>query len=142
MRLPIKLFFLVSLLVFFLFYSARLYVKSATPDVNYLLPATALEGKMLWQKNNCQACHQFYGLGGYLGPDLTNVYSEKDKGNGYIRAMIKSGSATMPAFTSLSDKEIEQLTEFLRAMDASGKADPRNFTATCSGDIKLKIANE
>ncbi len=37
--------------------------------------APAAAGKLLYQKYNCQACHQIYGLGGYMGPDLTNVYS-------------------------------------------------------------------
>jgi len=40
----------------------------------------ALQGQQLWQQNNCFSCHQIYGLGGYLGPDLTNVYSQRGKG--------------------------------------------------------------
>ncbi|MBK8357424.1 MAG: hypothetical protein IPL13_19205 [Saprospiraceae bacterium] len=36
-------------------------------------------GKLIWQDYNCNACHQIYGLGGYLGPDLTNVYSKEVK---------------------------------------------------------------
>ena len=95
------------------------------------------EGRLVWQKYNCQACHQLYGLGGYLGPDLTNVYSKEGKGEVYIRAMIASGTAQMPYF-SLNENEYNQLVEFLKMTDASGTADPRNFKIEMSGMTSKK----
>ena len=63
-------------------------------------------GKMIWQQYNCTACHQVYGLGGYLGPDLTNTFSLK--GPEYIAAFLKSGTVTMPDF-HLKENEIDAL---------------------------------
>lgn len=78
-----------------------------------------------------------YGLGGYLGPDLTNVISVKGKNNNYILAIIKSGSIQMPSF-NLSDVEKINLIEFLKSTDASGKADPRSFDSQFTGMISNK----
>ncbi len=36
------------------------------------LSINAIKGKQIWLQNNCQTCHQIYGFGGFLGPDLTN----------------------------------------------------------------------
>ena len=91
--------------------------------------------KLVWQKYNCQSCHQLYGLGGYLGPDLTDVYSTPGKGKDYIKAMLSSGIKQMPAF-HLSDQEFNQLTAFLKSVDESGNSDPRKFTQLKSGMIE------
>ncbi|MBX7204303.1 MAG: cytochrome c [Bacteroidia bacterium] len=137
MRFTVKIGILLFLVCSFVMYSFHLYTSNHSLKKTALLGDAALEGKIIWQQNNCQSCHQFYGLGGYLGPDLTNVYSTKDNGTGYIGIMIKNGTKTMPAF-KMTETEIEKVTEFLRCMDQSGKADPRNFKATVSGDIKCK----
>ena len=90
------------------------------------------EGKMLWQQHNCNACHQVYGLGGYLGPDLTNVYSIK--GPAYIRAFLQNGTVIMPNF-QLTEQETVALLAFLQDIDASGKSDPRTFIINNNGTI-------
>lgn len=92
-------------------------------------------GKMIWQERNCSACHQLYGLGGFLGPDLTNVYSATGKGPLYIKVFVRSGTTVMPSF-DLSDKELEHLAAFLAHVDASGKADPKTFKRNVSGTIE------
>ena len=50
------------------------------------LSKKAINGENIWLKNNCNSCHQLYGLGGYLGPDLTNIYSTKGKGEAGYRS--------------------------------------------------------
>ena len=96
MKIRVKLVFALLCLAFVI-YSLSIYLVpirkhlSSKPDA-YL----ASEGRLVWQNYNCEACHQLYGLGGYLGPDLTNVYSCIGKGPVYIKAMIKSGTGTMP----------------------------------------------
>ena len=76
-------------------------------------------GWMLWQEKNCQSCHQMYGLGGYMGPDLTNVSSEK--GAEYMKGFIKNGTAKMPNF-KLEDQQVADLISFLAWVDKSGKS--------------------
>lgn len=77
----------------------------------------ALQGQRLWQRYNCNSCHQLYGLGGYLGPDLTNEMSRRRPD--FVKAMINAGSGSMPAF-QLSAPDQDALLEFLRAVDATG----------------------
>ncbi len=109
------------------------YIYSALPNQKGTLSVEADEGKSLWQKHNCTACHQVYGLGGYLGPDLTNVFSEKGEGN--IRAFLKIGNPTMPAY-DLSEGETRSLLAYLKHIDETGIADPRSFTIKMNGTIK------
>jgi len=76
----------------------------------------ALQGETLWLKNNCNACHQIYGLGGYLGPDVTNVYSTEGKGEPYIKIILNSGIQSMPLF-SFNEAEKEQFVQFFKEVD-------------------------
>ncbi|MBS1647584.1 MAG: cytochrome c [Bacteroidetes bacterium] len=96
---------------------------------------TAAQGRLVWQKYNCQSCHQLYSLGGYLGPDLTNVISQPKKGEALVRTMVKTGIKQMPAFT-ISEMEMSQLVEFLKSVDASGNADLRKFRKDNLGMIE------
>jgi nitric oxide reductase subunit C len=120
-----------SLVAAFLFYSFHLYSSLPVPDKR--VTEEASKGKLVWQQYNCNACHQVYGLGGYLGPDLTNTYSLK--GSAYIKAFLQSGTATMPNF-HLDVQEISALVAYLQNIDASGKADPRTFTINTNGTIE------
>lgn len=133
---PIYIF--VVLCTAFLIYSFTIYLVPSNKigDESYNGEA-ASEGRLIWQKYNCQSCHQLYGLGGYLGPDLTNVYSAKGKGQIFIKAIVRSGTAQMPAFY-LNPEEEENLLHFLRSTDASGVADPRNFEVLNTGMIERK----
>jgi nitric oxide reductase subunit C len=120
----------IVLCISFLSYSTNLYYHQ--PQVQSSLN-NADEGKLIWQKYNCGACHQLYGLGGYLGPDLTNVYSRK--GVPQIHAFLRTGSTIMPDF-KLSELEIDNLTSFLATVDASGNSDPRLFKKNLDGTIE------
>ncbi len=117
----------IALCTLFLIYSASIYIQPVFNKKEKIFhPKIVGEGKLVWQKYNCQSCHQLYGLGGYLGPDLTNIYSQPEKGELVIRAMLKSGTRQMPSF-ELKEEEILVLLEFLKSADASGSADPRVF---------------
>lgn len=91
----------------------------------------AVQGRMVWQKHNCHVCHQLYGLGGFLGPDLTNV---SEKGFFYVDAFLKNGANSMPEF-SLSEEETRQLFEFLKSTNASGNAAPASYKIHWDGMI-------
>lgn len=126
-----KIIVITVLPAVFLCYSFYLY--SALPVKNYPLNKEADSGKLIWQKYNCNACHQVYGLGGYLGPDVTNTYSIK--GAAYIQAFLKSGTTIMPDL-HLTEREIKDLTAFLKTIDASGKSDPKTFILNYDGTIE------
>ncbi len=93
---------------------------------------TARHGQQLYQDNNCVACHQFYGLGGYMGPDLTNVIS--NRGEPYARAFITAGSVRMPNF-GLSTAEIDALLTFLTFVDQTGTYPPENYSVSWIGSV-------
>lgn len=127
--------FAVIALLLTAFIGYSLYLYAALPVKVVSVNNEADRGKLSWQKYNCNACHQVYGLGGYMGPDLTNVYSAK--GSAYIQAFLKNGTTTMPNFR-LSGREITELTAFLESIDASGKSDPKTFTLKYDGTIEQK----
>ena len=105
------------------------------------LSSEAARGQKLWQENNCFSCHQFYGLGGYLGPDLTNIYSAPGKGPEYIKAMLNSGVKSMPEF-NFSNAEKHAITAYLKEIDQTG--DYPNHTAEFdyTGWVKIDQKNE
>jgi len=100
---------------------------------------SAIAGEQLYQDYNCASCHQLYGLGGYLGPDLTNVISTPGKGPVYVNAFINSGISAMPKF-DLSEKERNQIVAFLTSVDETGIYPNKNATFSKTGwvDIEYK----
>jgi len=134
----IRLIVFIMLCISFTGYTFTIYIKPLEiKEEAGFNKEEAIEGRLVWQKYNCQSCHQLYGLGGYLGPDLTNVYSHPLKGESLIRALLKTGIAQMPAF-DMSEKEIHDLIEFMKSTDASGIADPRTFKISPDGMIHGK----
>jgi len=128
-----KVLIAASLTTAFLCYSFYLY--SSLPVHETAFTSTIDRGKDLWQQHNCTACHQVYGLGGFLGPDLTNVYTQR--GPEYITAFLKNGNLTMPAY-QMSDQDIQAMLAYLRHIDQSGISDPRSFKTNYDGTIEQK----
>lgn len=126
----IKVVTFCSLIAAFLLYSFTLYSTSA--ENQEPMPALAAQGKIIWQEKNCTACHQIYGLGGHLGPDLTNV--TKTRSPEYIKAFLTSGTQVMPNF-HLSEEEKEALVSYLTAVNKAGNGDPRSFKLHVDGTI-------
>ncbi len=89
-----------------------------------------------WQEKNCQSCHQIYGLGGYLGPDLTNAASAPGKGENYMKVFIQFGTGKMPNF-HLSDSETNNVVAFLKWVDKSGKNTVPKENVTWTGNYNL-----
>lgn len=131
MRIKVIHIFLLLCSLFLLF-SFNIYLQPRTENKNTTERMSA--GHLVWQKYNCQSCHQLYGLGGYLGPDLTNLFSDSVAAVQKLRAMTRSGVKQMPAFP-ITDKELEEITAFLKYVDETGKADPRSFHTYTTGMI-------
>lgn len=131
LKLPAIIFLLAS----FIIYSGFVYTLGTEKNNSVPLTEAVTKGKMLWQEKNCTACHQFYGLGGYLGPDLTNVISTDGKGEFYAEAFLRSGSQVMPNY-HFNDDEVKSLVAFLKYVDASGKFPVRDFNLTYYGTVE------
>ena len=126
-------FIYTVLSIAFVVFSGFVYTQ-AVPENNTIVSPEAVHGKMLWQQHNCSSCHQLYGLGGYLGPDLTNTISTKGKGRDYAAAIMKNGTQVMPDF-HLNDTEIEALLAFLEQADKSGNGRVHSYKIGLDGTI-------
>lgn len=125
---------LATLCVAFVLYTAYVYSAGTWLPVDRPLDRGTVNGMALFQEKNCVACHQFYGLGGYMGPDLTNVISAPDKGPDYARAFIESGSDRMPDF-GLDEAQVDDLVRFLEFVDASGNYRPEGAEISWNGSV-------
>jgi nitric oxide reductase subunit C len=79
-----------------------------------------VQGKKVWEDNNCVGCHTLLGEGAYFAPELGNVYVRFGKSTEAIKAFIKSrppagipGRRSMPQF-NLSDEDLEAVAQFLK----------------------------
>lgn len=92
-------------------------------------PLTDLErrGLAVWRGNNCQACHQIYGFGGFLGPDLTNRVTDATP-DAEFRTVLEEGARPMPAF-QMAAADQEAVLAFLRAVDRTGQSQPAPLAA-------------
>ena len=86
------------------------------------LSAQAAEGQRLWRRHNCQSCHQIYGFGGFLGPDLTNAAATLTEAR--VDLILTAGSGLMPAF-GLPAENRAALLRFLTELDRTGVSQPR-----------------
>ncbi|MFV0304061.1 MAG: c-type cytochrome [Moheibacter sp.] len=112
-------------------YALPEYSSSKEKEVNESDTDIAV-GKQIWQDNNCHTCHQLYGLGGYLGPDLTNVVAKEGYTPKHIKSIVKNGIFQMPAF-DLTEQELDELVKFLNEANRSGSAHPNDYSPTILG---------
>lgn len=130
-----KYFFVLLLMIsVFLFYNFILYTSKDDYGTIHL-SEKALQGETIWLKNNCNSCHQFYGLGGYLGPDLTNIYSKRDEAN--IKAMLNSGVNSMPKF-NFKENDKEALIQFFKEVDQTGYYPNQKAGIEYNGWVEIK----
>lgn len=114
----------------FIVYSSQIYTSGTYNSHATPMSDEARYGQQVYQDNNCIACHQFYGLGGYMGPDLTNVMSKR--GEAYSRAFITAGTARMPNF-ELNEAEVTALIAYLGFVDQTGTYPPENYDVQWTG---------
>jgi nitric oxide reductase subunit C len=122
------------LLVLLIPYNYLVYTRWTAVDLREKISNDAASGKQVWQKYNCISCHQLYGLGGYMGPDLTNVIS--GKGVAYTKALIQMGTGRMPAF-EMSETERLALIAFLTEVDQSGHYPLKHYETHPDGTVNI-----
>ncbi len=115
-----KLLIFTGLFTTYVIYSFIVYTRGTESSI---LPAgkqaeQMIAGKNLFQKHNCISCHQLYGLGGYIGPELTSAWSDPQRGELYMRAFLQAGGRTMPNF-HFSKEEVDAIIQYLRYVDST-----------------------
>ncbi|MGI9204430.1 MAG: c-type cytochrome [Woeseiaceae bacterium] len=120
----------------FIFYSAYVYTAGTEAAHIPQMSDEARRGQHVFQKYNCVACHQFYGLGGYMGPDLTNVISKYGAAGETVAAtFIASGTATMPNL-GLEPTEVQDVVAYLSFVNTTGTYPPKNYEVTWYGTVR------
>lgn len=116
----IKIAAFVTLFVAYLVYSIVVYTKGTEKNIVVTAEEQIMikNGSHLFQQYNCTACHQLYGLGGYLGPELTTAYSDPARGELFMKAFLKAGGPRMPNY-HFNEEEINALISFLKHVDES-----------------------
>ncbi len=82
------------------------------------LSEQAAAGRDVWLRNNCQSCHQIYGFGGFLGPDLTNATERLTAAR--VDTVLTVGAGQMPAF-HLNGTDRRAIEAFLAEVHATGR---------------------
>lgn len=90
----------------------------------------AVAGQRLWQERTCISCHALYGLGGHLGPDLTNAVTRL--GEDGARFILHNGAGRMPP-QPLTPEEEGRLIAYLRYVDSTGVYPTGSFPAYSFG---------
>jgi PQQ-dependent dehydrogenase (methanol/ethanol family) len=88
--------------------------------------------------SHCAACHGEDGHGGQLGPNIVDVANPRATSVQAVHNLIRSGipSAGMPAFTTLSDAEVDSIAAYVMSFKASASSAPANVhQAPVPGDI-------
>lgn len=124
------------LILLFLWQTAATYTSATeVMSSSAVFNARAVHGQQLYRELNCTACHQFYGLGGYMGPDLTNVLRTENKGAEYARGILLHGTQRMPAM-GLTPDQADDLIAYLEAAAASGTYPIRSVDPTPWGTYR------
>jgi nitric oxide reductase subunit C len=115
-----KIIVFLTLFSAYVIYSAFVYTKGTADTVNISEQEKEkiTAGKRIFEKNNCIACHQLYGLGGYLGPELTDAYSDPRRGELYMRIFLQAGGQRMPNY-HFTGEEIDAVIAYLKYVDSS-----------------------
>jgi ubiquinol-cytochrome c reductase cytochrome b subunit len=78
-------------------------------------PQAAVEGAMVYQANQCAACHKLNGVGMQTGPPLNGVADHRNREwlEGHFADPQKfSPGSTMPAY-KLSSRDLDRLTNYI-----------------------------
>jgi len=105
-----------SLVAAFCGQTAMVYLDDTAENLPKMSPL-GVQGRRLWHEHNCQVCHQIYGFGGFLGPDLTNAIQRLSRAR--LDEMLTKGNAQMPAF-HFDSEQIDAIETFLGELSDTG----------------------
>ncbi len=137
MNLSSRKLLLGSLLVAFAFQTSLVYLDdTADAPEQPVLTGKAMQGRQIWHAYNCQTCHQIYGFGGFLGPDLTNAMSRITRER--LDSILTVGYGQMEAF-HFQPEQIDAIEAYLRALNETGIGQARKGKPVDKERISKKI---
>jgi len=137
MSLSRKRGILICLVILYLV--ANYFVYTSATATTEPINDSARSGRLVFQKYNCVACHQIYGLGGHMGPDLTNVMTEK--GEPYVRSFVENGTQRMPKF-EMSTQELDDLVSYFDYLGKTSEYQNSNYSFTWYGTVNQQEPTE
>ena len=93
------------------------------------LTKEVIEGKKIWEDNNCMGCHTLFGEGAYYAPELTKVIERR--GKPWLKIFLKDPEAMFPGERKMpnynfTDEEIDNVLAFF---EWCGNVDLNGFPA-------------
>ena len=122
----------------FFFQTVFVYSDWPRDEAHAELTPFAKNGLAIWRENNCQACHQIYGYGGFLGPDLTNLIGRRPDED--WTDILTRGRKQMPAF-DFDEEERAAVVAFLREINETGTGIPSFTTVKEDADVNHLVRN-
>lgn len=118
---------LFSLIFLALSWDTMLKVPDQTNQEN--LTAEVIQGKKIWEENNCMGCHTLFGEGAYYAPELTKVVERR--GTEWMKIFLKDPEAMFPGERKMTnyhfdDEEIDAIIAFFKWC---GEVDLNGFPA-------------
>ena len=119
-----NIFYGGTVFFFLLFLALSFDTHSQLPkrDMRQNITPQVIEGKKLWEVNNCIGCHTLMGEGAYFAPELGNVIVRY--GDEGVKAFIKSrpkdgipGRRSMPQF-NFTDEQLDAIVAFLKHVNS------------------------
>ncbi len=85
--------------------------------------------------SRCAACHGEDGRGGVLGPGIVGIRNPRATSAAAVHGLVRSGipAVGMPAFTTLSDAEVDSIAAYVMSLKASPRPAPQ--LAAAPGDF-------
>jgi ubiquinol-cytochrome c reductase cytochrome b subunit len=89
------------------------------------LSPLAIEGQRVYREVNCSYCHAINGVGGAIGPDLSNIASQlnREQITNYLRNPDSMVPNTLHPKLQFTQDELDALTAYLLTLGA-----PANYT--------------
>ncbi|MFY9346103.1 MAG: c-type cytochrome [Planctomycetota bacterium] len=117
MQVGLRKLLMTSLLASFVGQSALVYFDGTAAPAAMVLSEEGVQGRRLWHQFNCGVCHQIYGFGGFLGPDLTNAAPRLTRVR--LDEVLINGIGQMPAF-HLDQDQISAIEAYLHELNKTG----------------------
>jgi mono/diheme cytochrome c family protein len=101
-------------------------------------------GRQLFASSGCAGCHTVNGKGGLAGPDLSNE-AGKGRTRDWLAAKIHNPKADdpqtiMPAVTTLSERQISNLVDYLLSLTPAGGQTAPAAAGTTAGQPAAAMA--
>jgi mono/diheme cytochrome c family protein len=78
-------------------------------------PQAAANGKHIFNQS-CATCHDTLGTTTKPGPRLKNYYRHQRPADATVRTIIQQGKGRMPAFSTLSKLQVDDLVAYLKTL--------------------------